>query len=142
MPSAAAARLRGLLLVGSAVLAGCGGLATPYADHGPKNLILAPSRTSSSFFASRAVRMDIYRGAKIDRGAYLGTVHMTGAVQHIGVPVGVPLLLHIGFKESGLLMSTVVSAQRVPLTVRPGERYQLSTEYGDGGFDYRLDRMH
>jgi hypothetical protein len=85
--------------------------------------------------------MDIYRDTKVDQAAHLGTVHMTGVVQHLGLPVGVPLLLHIGFKESGLMLPTVVSAQRVPLTIRPGERYQLFTEYGDGGFDYGLERL-
>jgi hypothetical protein len=142
MRSADFARLRFLFLAGAALLAGCGGLASPYMDHGPKNLILAPRRTSSSFFASRTVRMDIYRGTKIDQAAYLGTVRLTGAGQHIGLPEGEPLLLHIGFREAGPLMSTVaVNAQRVLLTVRPGERYRLVTEYGDGGFDYRLERV-
>jgi hypothetical protein len=35
----------------------------------------------------------------------------------------------------------VDSTQRVPLTIRPGERYRLVTEYVDSGFDYRLDRV-
>jgi hypothetical protein len=86
--------------------------------------------------------MDIYRGTKIDHAAYLGTVRLTELGQQIGLPVGQALLLHIGFKETGPLMSTVaVNAQRVSLTIRPGERYRLVTEYAEGGFDYRLERV-
>ena len=130
------------LLIGAALLAGCfGSLARPYEDHGPKNLILAPSRASTGFFTSRTMRMDIYWGSKIDQAAYLGTVRLTGAGQEVGLPMGT-LLLHIGFQENGPLMSTVsVHAQRALLTVRPGERYRLVTEYGDAGFDYRLERV-
>jgi len=120
MPLACASCARIPLLIGAALLAGClGSLARPYEDHGPKNLILAPSRTSTGFFMSRTVRMDIYRGSKIDQAAYLGTVRLTGAAQLVGLPIGT-LLLHIGFQENGPLMSAVsVHAQRALLTVRP-----------------------
>jgi hypothetical protein len=52
---------------------------------------------------SRTVRMDIYRDTQTGQAAYLGTVHLTGAVQHIGLPVGQPLLLLIAFQESPLV---------------------------------------
>jgi hypothetical protein len=34
-----------------------------------------------------------------------------------------------------------VNAQRVPLTIRRGERYRLVTEYADGGCDHRQERV-
>ena len=89
--------------------------------------------------------MDIYRNAQSGQvngqAAYLGTVHLTGAVQHVGLPVGQPLLLLIAFQESPLVGARVDSTQRVSLMIRPGERYRLVTEYVDSGFDYRLDRV-
>ena len=145
MPFPGAAGLRLLLPAAAALLAGCGGLPIPYADHGPKNLVLAPTRTSSSLLVSRRVSMDIYRDARpgqaSGQAAYLGTVQLTGTVQHLGLPVGQPLLLLIAFQESPLVGAKVDSTRRVPLTIRPGERYRLVTEYVDSGFDYRLDRV-
>jgi hypothetical protein len=85
--------------------------------------------------------MDIFRGAKTGQATYLGTVHLTGATQHIGLPEGQPLLLDLAFQENPLVGAEVVSAQRVALTIRPGERYRLVTEYVDSGFDYRLERV-
>lgn len=128
---------RALIATGAAaVLAGCGGV-KPYSDLASKNLTFRAATSQKGFWTKRNVYVDVYRGSE-----YLGTTEITHDGQAIGLPVGEPLILYVGFQENfGWGNSISHNTVEIPVTVRPGQRYALMTEFGQAGFAWDLKRI-
>lgn len=121
--------MRAVVLV--LLIAGCSGLKT-YPNDAPKNL-----RVSTQTDGARAV-LHVHEVTGECATQYEGTVKLDQPTVDLGVPVGRPRFLVVGFDTSSFLGGQRGTSVGTVLTPREGFRYELGVRYKDSMYDVAL----
>jgi hypothetical protein len=131
-----------VLLMGLGFFTGCSGIKT-YPNNLDKNLYIATTTESGSFFSSVNATVDIYKVKPDCSLDYQGTIKLDKASVSVGIPYDQRSYLVFAFASSSFLANTSGSiSYETLLKPRKDYHYMINASYIDGIYNVEIRETH